>query len=427
VRFFYGWVIVAVAAVNGSFLLGSAQFALGAFLVPMEEELKWNRSVLFGALAVRQLLGGLLGPLVGPWMDRPNAPRILMPLGGLLLGLSLMSVRWVHEPLWFFLSYGLVGAFGFALINTTMWDSVVLKWFVRKRAKATVWASFGSASAAMIFPLLVTGLILWLGWRDAWLWYGILTIAILLPTGLLVRGRPEQVGQLLDGDRQPPPDSRTSLAANDERSLTRGVAMRTPAFWFIGGAFMMTGFTINSFQAHWIPYMRDIGFSAGVAAGAVSVYGAFNVMSRVLWGWLSSRFDIHTLLVVHTIAAGLGVGFMLVIDNKPMLFAWAAYQGLFLGSYNYLHTLITAEYFGRMHIGAIRGTMLPASSVLRAGGPLLLGVMRDLRDTYTLAFVSVWVTWGIVTVAIVAARRPTGGRPSRPDLGAPGATAQQQD
>jgi len=406
VRFFYGWVIVAIAAVNGSFLLGSAQFALGAFLIPMEEELDWNRSVLFGALAIRQLLGGLLGPLVGPWMDRPNAPRILMPLGGVMLGLSLMSVRWVHEPLLFFLSYGLVGAFGFALINTTMWDSVVLKWFLRKRAKATLWTGFGASSAPMIFPALVTGLIFWLGWRDAWLWYGILTIAVLLPAGLLVRGRPEQVGQLLDGDLQLERDGRTQRPLDNERSFTRHDAIRTSGFWFISGAFMLTGFAINAFQAHWIPYMRDIGFSAGVAAAAVSMYGASNVASRVLWWRLVSRFDVQKLMVVHTIAAGLGVGFMLVIDNKPMLFAWAAYQGLFLGSYNYLHTLITAEYFGRMHIGAIRGTMLPMSAVLRAGGPLLLGVMRDLRGTYTLAFVSIWVTWSVVTAAVVAARRP---------------------
>jgi MFS family permease len=403
---FYGWVIVAVAAVNGSFLLGSAQFALGAFLVPMEEELEWNRSVLFGALAVRQLLGGLLGPLVGPWMDRPNAPRVLMPLGGVLLGLSLMSVRWVHEPVWFFLGYGLLGALGFALVNTTMWDSVVLKWFLRKRAKATLWTGFGASSAPMIFPLLVTGLILWLGWRDAWFWYGLVTIAVLLPAGLLVRGRPEQVGQRLDGDPRPHND-RPLTPRTDERSLTRHDAMRTSGFWFIASAFMLTGFVINAFQAHWIPYLRDVGFSAGVAAAAVGMYGVSNVASRVLWWRLVSRFDVQKLMVLHTIAAGLGVGFMLAIQNTPMLFAWAAYQGIFLGSYNYLHTLITAEYFGRMHIGAIRGTMLPASSVLRAGGPLLLGVMRDMRETYTLAFVSIWVTWGIVTAAIIAARRPT--------------------
>ena len=54
VPFFYGWVVVLGAALNGSFVLGSAQFALGAFLVPMEEDLGWSNSVLFGALAIRQ-------------------------------------------------------------------------------------------------------------------------------------------------------------------------------------------------------------------------------------------------------------------------------------------------------------------------------------------------------------------------------------
>ncbi|MDA1036463.1 MAG: MFS transporter [Chloroflexi bacterium] len=165
--FFYGWIVVLAAALNGSFVLGSAQFALGAFLVPMEDDLGWNTSVIFGALAVRQLIGGLLGPVIGPLVDGPHAARIVMPLGGLLLGLSLMTVYWVHSPIWFFLTYGLLGALAFALINTTMWDAVVVKWFVRKRAKALVWTSFGAASASMIFPLLVTFFILRFGWREA--------------------------------------------------------------------------------------------------------------------------------------------------------------------------------------------------------------------------------------------------------------------
>ena len=44
--------MVAVAGINGSFVLGSAQFALGAFLVPMEDDLGWDSSVIFGALAL---------------------------------------------------------------------------------------------------------------------------------------------------------------------------------------------------------------------------------------------------------------------------------------------------------------------------------------------------------------------------------------
>ena len=409
--FFYGWAIVFASAVNGSFVLGSAQFALSTFLVPMEEDLGWSSSVLFGALAVRQLFGGLLGPVIGPLVDGPSAARIVMPLGGLFLGLSLMTVYWVHSPVWFFLTYGFLGALAFALINTTMWDAVTLKWFVRKRARALVWTSFGAASASMIFPLFVTFLILKLGWREAWLWYGLLTIVVLVPVGLLVRGRPEAMGLEPDGG----PEAATAEASQPTlgaprptapASLTRDDAMHSSAFWLIGGAFALTAFGINSFQAHWIPYFLEIGFSATVAASAVSVYGAANVVSRVLWGWLAGRVSIQKLVIGQTIMAGIGGGFALMIQNAPMLFLWAVWHGFFLGSYNYLNTLLTAEYFGRVHIGAIRGTMLLPASVFRASGPLVLGLMHGIRGSYVLPFVFVWGIWLVVTAAIASARKP---------------------
>jgi MFS family permease len=403
--FFYGWVMVGAAAVNGSFVLGSAQFALGAFLVPMEDELGWSRSVLFGALALRQLLGGLVGPLVGPLIDGARAPRIVMPAGAILLGVSLAAVKWIHDPIWFLVSYGIVGSFGFALINSTMWEAVVLKWFVRKRARAMVWTSFGGASASMIFPALVTGLIFVFGWRDAWLWYGVITIVVLLPAGLAVRSHPEQLGLVPDGEPAPPPPPGDPTHPV-EQSLTRSEALRTPSFWLIAGAFTLTGFTITGFQAHWIPYFRDIGFSAGVAAASVSAYGAANVASRVLWGYLASRYSLHRLMVAHTIMAGLGMGIVLLIDNTVMLFVWAVYHGIFLGSYNYLHGLISTEYFGRMNIGAIRGLMLPPAALMRAPSALALSAMHSVRGSYTIPFVAVWVMWGFVTAALLAARRP---------------------
>jgi MFS family permease len=405
VPFFYGWVVVAAAAVNGSFLLGSAQFSLSVFLVPMEDDLGWSRSTLFIALAVRQVFGGMLGPLIGPLIDKPMGPRIIMPVGALLMGLSLASVKWVSSPLEFMLTYGVMGSFAFAMVNTSMWESVVMKWFVRKRARAMVWTSFGAASASMIFPLLVTGLIAIFGWRDAWLWYGIITLAITLPASVTVRSHPEDVGLLPDGETTRPNRS-TRGESTGEYSLTRAEAFHTPSFWLIGIAFAITGFTINGYQAHWIPYFREVGFSAGIAAGAVSVYGASNVASRILWAYLISRYSIHKLMVGHTVAAGLGIGFALMIHDTPALFAWAVYQGIVLGSYNYLNGLITAEYFGRMHLGAIRGTLLPPSAALRGISAVVLGSIREARGNYTAAFLFTWALWGVTTAALIGARKP---------------------
>jgi MFS family permease len=408
--FYYGWVIALGGAINASFVLGSAQFALSTFLVPMEEELGWSRAVFFGALSTRYLLAGMLGPLVGPWADGVRAPRILLPLGVLVLGGTLSAVRWINDPVVFFAVYGVAGAVATSLLNLQIWEAIILKWFSRRRTRALVVASIGEASGPMFFPLLITLFIALFGWRDAWLWYGVLTVAFLLPVTLAVRTRPEQVGQFLDGDDapvEPGTGDGERAAIRSEASFTRPEALRTRSFWLLAAVFMMSGLAITGFQSQWIPHFRDIGFGAGVAAAAVSVYGAGNIASRVLWGTLAIRFSLQKLMTIHAVAAAAGVAFLiLVVDSEVTLFVWAVYQGLVLGSFFSLHTLLSAEYFGRPHIGAIRGVMMPPSSVSRAAGPLVLGALRDWRGNYDLAFVVVLAGWGVMMSLLAVSRRP---------------------
>jgi MFS family permease len=409
--FFYGWVVVAGAAVNASFVLGSAQFALSTFLVPMEEELGWSRAVFFGGLSIRYLLAGMLGPVVGPLADRLRAPRIVLPTGVLVLGGTLSSIRWVDHPLWFLMAYGILGALATALLNLTMWEAVILKWFSRRRTRALIMGSIGEASGPLIFPLLITLLVSLFGWRDAWLWYGVITVVVLLPFALAVKTRPEQVGQHLDGAPSEASAAPTPEPAEPkpigEASFTRPEALRTTSFWLLASTFTLSGVVITGFQAQWIPHFRDIGYSAAVAAGAVSTYGALNIVSRVLWGTLAGRFELRLLMTGHAVAAAAGVAFLLFfVTNTATLFAWAAYQGLVLGSFFPLHSLLSTEYFGRAHIGAIRGTMMPPSSVSRSAGALLLGGLRDLRGSYTLSFGLVLGGWALMAAAMLFSRRP---------------------
>ncbi len=408
-RFFYGWVIAVSAAVSAAFVLGSAQFALSAFLVPMQDELGWSRTAIFGALAVRYLVAGVLAPVIGPLSDQVRAPRVWFPIAAVLLGGSLAAVPLVDHPLWFLFWYGGVGAVGAAVLTLNMWEAVLLKWFSRRRTRALVIGAVGEASGPTVFPLLVTGLIAGAGWRGAWVWYGALTLAVLVPLTLLLRTRPAQVGQHLDGDPAPPPvPAAPALGAGPRaESLTRREAMGHWSFWALAATFTLSGIAITGFQAQWIPYLRDEGFSAAVAASAISVYGLSNIASRLLWGALVARFPLRALMAVHAVLAFGGiVALLTAVTLVPALFGWAAYQGLVLGSFFSLHTFITADYFGRAHIGAIRGAMVMPAALARALGPVALSVLRDARGSYLAAFGLVLGVWAAKFALTLSARRP---------------------
>jgi MFS family permease len=407
--FYYGWFIAIGGAVNASFVLGSAQFALSTFLVPMEDELGWSRNVFFGALSLRFLLSGMLGPVIGPLADGVRVPRYMMPIGVLLLGGSLSAIRWVESPLMFFVLYGFLGAIASAILHLSMWEAISLKWFSKKRTRALVIGGIGEGSGPLIFPLLVTLFIAWFGWRDAWLWYGVVTTVILMPIALALRTRPEHVGQILDGEPLPATAEQPSARrpVRSDEIFTRQEAMHTQGFWLLLIIFTLSGVIITGFQSHWIPHFRDIGISATLAATAVSIYGLLNITSRVLWGILVPRIPTRRLMIAQAFAAGAGVAFLVfVVDGPTTLLIWAVYQGLVLGVFFSLHTMICADFFGRAHIGSIRGAMLPPTSLARAGGPLLLSALRDARGSYEAAFVLVLAGWGFMAALTFISRKP---------------------
>ena len=100
-KFYYGWVILGVAIMAGSFSTGAGVWGASVMARPMTEALGWSRASYFGALTIRSFVAGFLAPFVGPLQDTRNGPRRLMLLSGVLLGGSLMATRWV-DSLWQF-------------------------------------------------------------------------------------------------------------------------------------------------------------------------------------------------------------------------------------------------------------------------------------------------------------------------------------
>ena len=163
---------------------------------------------------------------------------------------------------------------------------------------------------------------------------------------------------------------------------------------------------LPGYQAHWVPYFEDIHFSRELAATALTVFGVFSIAARFVWGFLSTRHDIRLLMAIQAVLAATGIGFILMVENNVMLFAWAVYQGLTLAVFFQLQALLVVTYFGRAHIGAIRGVMFFFITLASATGPMLLGALRDWQGSYTVPFIVVIGTWLLAGLAIYMAKTP---------------------
>ena len=406
---FYGWVIVFLAAVNSAFQTGGAHFASSVFAGPMHDDLGWTRATVFGALTLRVLAGGILGPFLGPLVDHRWVPRVMLPLGAVVSGLSFILVTWVETPLQYYLAFGVLGSLG-AVLSVGVLDAIVIKWFVRRRAQALMWANIGSPLGILIFPPIIILLIAVVGWRMAWFWTGLGVIAVIAPLMLLVRTSPESVGLLPDNGEPRAREGEDARGVEpEEPGLTRREALGTSSFWMLSTAGLVAMLGLSGFQVQWLPFMEDRGVGGETAAAVLMVYGVCAVANRFIWGTASSRFPLRYVFTCQAGLTGLSIILVVVVGHPWMLFVWAATQGLTQPGFFQLHALTVANHFGRDHIGGIRGLMRPFMTASNAASPLTLAALRDTQGSYMGAFSLVAVCWLTVS-ALVFFTRPPGRR-----------------
>jgi sugar phosphate permease len=405
-RFYYGWVIVGATFIAAGFASGISIWSISIFVAPMTDELGWSRTSFFAALTIRSVIAGLLAPIMGPWLDTKHGPRLMALGGAIALGASLASLSLVTAVWQFWLLYGVLGAVtqmgsGFVIAQT-----VVPKWFVRKRGRALGITTIGTGLGSLIFPVSVSALVNAMGWRDAWLVLSGATVLVLAPLALLLRTRPEDMGLLPDGDLEPLAETRAGAQRSAEQEMTRGQAMRTPAFWLLAGSFSFITLGLIGFQSNWFPFLQEAGFTDVQASTSIALYGALSGISRPFWGLAGERVPVRYLLAGIALLTGMGIIWLLNVEAVPMLYAYMGITGLIMGGYVLLQPLITANYFGRRHLGSVSGTMRPIMTASAALSPLMIGVLYDLRGGYTLAFLVSMAAWLTAAGIVLIARPP---------------------
>jgi len=411
-RFYYGWVITGVAFVTGGFSAGINIWSPSMFVLPMRAELGWSLTGFFLALTIRSVTGALTMPLLGHLLDRSGWARRLAIFSTIVTGLGLMGCKWVGEvpafdflsgQLQFYLLFGVFSGAGTVGSGFVIANSVLPKWFIQKRGRAIGIAAAGTAMGPLAFPFMTQALIDALGWRDAWLALGLISIGAQLPLVLFIKTRPEDVGLLPDGAERP--DDVTRPAPRRRRriadvSLTRAEALRTRTFWFWASAMMVANVGVSGFQPSWVPFLQENGFSNNIAVAGTAIYGGIGGVSRVIWGMLGERISVRKLIIVQMALTGATVPVLLYAANNVMVVAFMVSAGLTMGAYFILQPLMTAELFGRGHLGAIAGITQPMLTFSAALSPIVVGQLRDLRGDYFLAFTMATAAW-IVGAAIV--------------------------
>lgn len=396
----------------GMFISGPGQtFVASVFVDPIMAETGWSRTMISGIYTAGSLAAAPAMIVVGRLVDRLGA-RVMLSAVGILFGLAAFWMGQITHPLHLFAGYFLIRTLGqgsLTLIPTTL----VAQWFVRRRGRVMAINSLGSAISQAVFPPLVFVLITSFGWRGAWVALGLIIWAVLLPpAAVLTRRTPESVGLRPDG-APPEPVHGTDSAVSPVRSpaddWTLREAMRTRAFWFLLLAGSSQSLISTALVFHHISLMGTRGIEPAVSTAVFAVIAPLSLAGTVLAGFLADRFPGRVLLAAGQAVLGAAMLWTFLIAEPWHAITYGVFLGLSGGYIMTLNAVIWPNYFGRRHLGSIRGVVTTSMVAFAALGPLPFGWLFDVTGGYATPVVA-FLALPVASAAAALLARPPGRR-----------------
>jgi len=286
---------------------------------------------------------------------------------------------------------GIGGGFGGYISCTT----VANNWFIKKRSMALGVFIACAGLGGFVFPPLTTSLIAAIGWRETWLVLAglIILFAVILGGVILVRNKPEDMGQTPDGM---PADAFTEIELAESQAATEQKAsgwsikqvLKGPTAWLIGGFSAANTFTMGTMATHQIAYLQDIDFNPMTAATTMSFMSMFSIAGSLLFGAMAMRLKVKYLASAFFIIQLIGLMILLTSRELGLIYVYAAFQGMSNGALTTAMPTFVGVYYPRNRYAQVMGVVLPFQVCSNAIATTVAGAIFDATSTYTPAFIT---------------------------------------
>lgn len=375
-------------------------FAFGILFRSILAELGVNRSTLALAATASLLVNAAGQPAFGALVDRLGPRRVILAsMAVMAAGTALVSQ--VDRAWQFIALYGVVVAIGYTGCGILPVSVHVSRWFPAERGFVSAIAACGFSLGHLAFTQLAARVSQAIGWRATYLAMAAMLAVSWVILARWLRDAPATPSPAA-ADRAPRPGDAAGRAT---ASLDRRRAIRTGAFWALTGGLVGCGFTDFLMTTHLAPHAMDLGLGAAVAANAVSLWAAANIVGILAAGTVAARIGLRRALVL-TYGLRAGALFYLPLVRGPwQLYLFATLFGATFFTTAPLSSTLVGQLFGPLHHGAIFGAANLFHHSAGALGSYAGGLVFDLLGSYRPIFVaSALVVVG--SAAVTALARP---------------------
>jgi MFS family permease len=383
-NFAVGWRQVAAIFYFLTLVVGIVFSTYGIVAAPIGRDLHASHSMQMAGIGAIMMVGAVLSPTVGGWIDRypfRNLAAISAVLvAGGLLALSFAQAMWQVVAI-----YAVFMAVPSIVCGPMGAAALLMRWFVARRGRAMGIAIAGLSAGSFIFPVLTQHLIASFDWRIATRVLAAFVALTMLPVALfVVVERPSDLGLFPDGGAEPAPDQPKPEAKVVKAPLRE--VLFDPNFWLVAMALGLplsagTGATSNI-----VLVAADIGIDASYAALVMSAIAVSSALGKLTFAAIADRYDSRLVLFGGMILFAVG---MFVLATAGSLVAFAVGSVLIAygsGFLNPLWGILFPHVFDSAVVGRVMGLALSIGMALAVIAPILIGKLRDVTGAYEFPF-----------------------------------------
>ncbi len=351
----------------------------GLFMEPLADSQDWGRDTVSFALALQNLIWGVVAVFAGGLADRYGNAKVIVA-GAVLYGGGMMLITVSDSPLMLNATMGLLIGSGiagtaFGIVLPAMARAVGEE---RRQWALGVGTAAGSMGQFLVVPA-AQQLLGTFGWETAMLILGASALSMAIFAMPLA----------------PYSGASSKAQESDSQGVMEALweALNNRSFLLLTAGFYVCGFQLAFVTVHMPAYLRDMGFDPWLGAWSIAVIGLCNVVGSYVAGIVSGKYSKSLILgIIYFVRALSIVAFMLLPTSIYTVLGFSVLLGLF-----WLATVpptsgIIAVLFGTRYMALLYGVVFLSHQIGSFCGVLLGGVLYELYGSYDVVWwLSAWL------------------------------------
>ena len=379
----YAWTIMT-AAILMKIGAGALMSSTGNFVTPIVQDLNISVTAFSTIISIEAVGMALLYTTAAKVLTERKI-GLVMGIAYLceVIGVGLMST---YTKVWMFYASAVLIGVSQAFTGYVAFPILINMWFKKDAGSVLGTVMAVSSAASLLFGQLSAYLIVWTGWRIAYVVLAVLGFVFTVPVAFKMIKSPKEVGCEAYGASEVTQEG--GIPAGKTWGLTRKEAFGKAAFWFAWATCMC--YSLGSGASGYItPFLTlEKGQTILYAARVGLVMSVGSILGSFILGRINDQYGVKAGVIYGAATTIGGTAILLMAYRNPILSVPASFIiGLGSGMYGVQAPLIARNVLGDEHYSDIWSIMMTANSLIGGGLYSSWSLFYDIGGSYKGTFI----------------------------------------